>query len=96
MSTPTKEFLDDLAAAVFENPSKEFLDCVPDNVRMELGQEAREITKEEQEARETLHSKHYREMTNEEQEAFKQDWLNDRIPKKPLKRIRFPGEFFYL
>ena len=49
-----------------------------------------------QEARETLHSKHYREMTKEEQEAFKQDWLNDRIPKKPLKRIRFPGEFFYL
>ena len=77
MPTPSEEFLDKLAAEVLENPSKEFLECVPENVLLTL-QNAR--------------SRKTREMTKEEQEGFKQDWLNDRIPKKPLKRIRFPGD----
>lgn len=69
-------------------PKKEFLERFLDKTES-LGQEA-------QETRETLHSICYREMTKEEQEAFKQDWMNDRIQKQPLNRIRFPGEFFYL
>ena len=76
MST-SEEFLDKLAAEVLANPSKEFLKCVPENVRLTL-QQAR--------------SRKTRETTKEDQEAFKQDWLNDRIPKKPLKRMRFPGD----
>ena len=76
MST-SEEFLDKLAAEALANPSKEFLKHVPENVRLTL-QKAR--------------SRKTREMTKEEQEAFKQNWLHDRIPKKPLKRIRFPGD----
>jgi len=41
-------------------------------------------------------SKSYWEMSKEEQEALKQDWLNDRIPKKPLKRVRLPGEYYVM
>ena len=76
MPTPSEKFLDKLAAKVLENPSKEFLECVPQNVLLTL-----------RNARET------QEMTKEDQESLKQDWLNGRIPKKPLKRIRFPGDF---
>lgn len=72
----SEEFLNKLAAEVLKNPSKEFLKCVPENVRLTL-----------QRSRKT------QEMSKEDQEALKQDWLNDRIPKKPLKRIRFPGDF---
>ena len=54
---------------------------------------AAQMTKEQREA---LHNKPYREMTMLEQEAFKDDWLNDRIPQKPLKRIHFPGDRLYL
>ena len=54
---------------------------------------AEQMTKEQREA---LHNKLYREMTMVEQEAFKDDWLNGRIPQRPLNRIRFPGDRLYI
>ena len=35
-TTPSEEFLVNLAAQVLKNPSKEFLKCVPESVRLKL------------------------------------------------------------
>ena len=69
------------------------LKSIKERTRQQAQEQAQRMTKEQRQA---LHSKPYREMTMVEQEAFKDDWLNDRIPKKPLKRMRLPGEFFYI
>jgi len=69
------------------------LESIKERTRQQAQEQAQQMTKEQRQA---LHSKPYREMNMVEQEAFKDDWLNDRIPKKPLKRMRFPGERFYL
>ena len=69
------------------------LESIKERTRQQAQQKAQQMTKEQRQA---LHSKPYREMNMVEQEAFKDDWLNDRIAKKPLKRMRFPGERFYM
>lgn len=66
-TTPSEEFLDNLAAQVLENPSKEFLKCVPESIRLTLQRK---------------HKPKTQQVTKEEQEAFKQDWSKDRILKR--------------
>ena len=78
MSTKSssKDFLNGLAAAVFKNPSKEFLECIPHDVQIKLVMGTKENTRKIQ------------EITQKERE----DWLSDKLPNKPHKRIRFPGD----
>ena len=80
----SEDFLDGLAAAVLQNPSKEFLECIPHHVRMKLVMGTKTNTRETQET------------AQKEREALKQDWLSNKIPNKPLKRVRFPGDTLHL
>ena len=68
MSTESssEEFLNGLAAAVLKNPSKEFLECIPHDVRTKLVMGTKVNTRKIQET------------TQKERE----DWLSDKIPKR--------------
>lgn len=59
------------------------------HTQQQAQQQDQQMTKEQREA---LHNKAYQDIPMAEKEAFKDAWLNDQIPKKPLKRMRFPGD----